>query len=86
MKTKNKLLQRIAACSVTAALLASASPLRLSEKMTVQAAETATVSNPIIWADVPDEDIIRVGDTYYMISTTMYFSPGAPIIDRKSVV
>ncbi len=27
--------------------------------------------NPIIFADVPDMSMIRVGDTYYMSSTTM---------------
>ena len=39
-----------------------------------------TFNNPLIFADVPDKDIIRVGDTYYMISTTMHLSPGAPIM------
>ena len=23
-----------------------------------------TYTNPVIWADVPDQDVIRVGDTY----------------------
>ena len=27
--------------------------------------------NPVINSDFPDPDIIRVGDTYYMASTTM---------------
>ena len=36
--------------------------------------------NPIIWADVPDPCIIRVGDVYYMSSTTMHMSPGLPIM------
>ncbi|KAL6610838.1 Arabinanase/levansucrase/invertase [Neocallimastix sp. 'constans'] len=44
-----------------------------------------TVRNPIIWADVPDDDIIRVDDTYYMVSTTMFFSPGAPIMKSKDL-
>lgn len=35
---------------------------------------------PIIKADYPDPDIIRVGDTYYMISTTMHFMPGGVIL------
>ena len=30
--------------------------------------------------DYPDLDVIRVDDTYYMISTTMYFMPGAVIL------
>ena len=33
-----------------------------------------TKRNPVIYSDFPDPDIIRVGDTYYMASTTMHFS------------
>src|SRR5699024_7073618 len=42
--------------------------------------------NPIIWADVPDPSIIRVGDTYYMSSTTMHFTPGVPIMKSDDLV
>lgn len=49
-------------------------------------AATSVVNNPIIWSDVPDDDVIRVGDTYYMVSTTMFFSPGAPIMKSKDLV
>jgi len=42
--------------------------------------------NPIIWADVPDLAIIRVGSTYYMSSTTMHLSPGLPIMKSKDLV
>lgn len=42
--------------------------------------------NPIIWADVPDMSMIRVGDTYYMSSTTMHFNPGVPIMKSKDLV
>lgn len=38
------------------------------------------VENPMLWADVPDPDVLRVGDTYYMVSTTMHLMPGAPIM------
>ena len=31
----------------------------------------ATFENPMIFADVPDLDIIRVDDTYYMVSSTL---------------
>ena len=31
--------------------------------------------NPMIWADYPDLDVIRVEDTYYMVSTTMHMMP-----------
>ena len=42
--------------------------------------------NPVIWADVPDVSTIRVGDTYYMSSTTMHMSPGLPIMKSKDLV
>ena len=39
-----------------------------------------TITNPVIFADVPDPDIIRVDDTFYMVSTTMHMSPGVPVM------
>lgn len=47
---------------------------------------SAQASNPIIFADVPDMSMIRVGDTYYMSSTTMHMSPGIPIMKSKDLV
>ena len=49
-------------------------------------AETAATTNPILHADVPDIAMIRVGDTYYMSSTTMHLSPGLPIMKSKDLV
>jgi beta-xylosidase len=43
-------------------------------------------TNPIIFADVPDISMMRVGDTYYMSSTTMHMSPGVPIMKSKDLV
>lgn len=43
------------------------------------------ISNPIIRADMPDPDLLRVGDTYYMVSTTMFFVPGAPVLRSKDL-
>lgn len=37
-------------------------------------------TNPIIKTDFPDPSVIRVEDTYYMLSTTMHFRPGAVIL------
>src|ERR1043165_8444603 len=42
--------------------------------------------NPIIFADVPDVSIVRVGDTYYMSSTTMHLSPGVPVMKSNDLV
>lgn len=46
----------------------------------------AGAMNPIIHADVPDMAMIRVGDTYYMSSTTMHLSPGLPIMKSQDLV
>jgi beta-xylosidase len=43
-------------------------------------------TNPIIYADVPDISIIRVGNSYYMSSTTMHMSPGVPIMKSTDLV
>ncbi len=37
-------------------------------------------TNPILKADFPDPDVIRVGDTYYMLCATMHFMPGGVIL------
>lgn len=42
--------------------------------------------NPVIFADVPDMSMIRVGSTYYMSSTTMHLSPGVPIMKSTDLV
>jgi len=46
----------------------------------------AQAQNPVIFADVPDMSIVRVGDTYYMSSTTMHMSPGVPIMKSNDLV
>src|SRR5687767_15471917 len=49
-------------------------------------AQVKLAHNPIIFADVPDMAMIRVGDVYYMSSTTMHMSPGVPIMKSKDLV
>ncbi|MCR4769867.1 MAG: family 43 glycosylhydrolase [Bacteroidaceae bacterium] len=46
----------------------------------------AKYKNPIINGDFPDPDVIRVGDTFYMVSTTMFYFPGATILKSKDLV
>lgn len=45
-----------------------------------------TGSANIIMADYPDPDVIRVDDTYYMISTTMHMMPGAVILRSHNLL
>ncbi len=42
--------------------------------------------NPVVFSDFPDPDVIRVGDTFYMVTTTMVHFPGATIIKSKDLV
>lgn len=46
----------------------------------------AVVSYPTLYSDIPDPDIIRVGETYYMTSTTMNLCPGVPIMKSTDLV
>src|SRR5690606_41256360 len=60
--------------------------LLISLIVSVAAFGQSSAENPIIHADVPDVSIIRVGDTYYMSSTTMHMSPGVPIMKSTDLV
>ena len=45
-----------------------------------------TFTNPILWGDWPDPDVIRVGDDFFMVSTSMHYVPGCPILRSKDLV
>ncbi|HVS96064.1 MAG TPA: glycoside hydrolase 43 family protein [Puia sp.] len=45
-----------------------------------------TYANPVIMADFPDVDVIRVGDTYYLLATTMFTFPGVPLLESHDLV
>ncbi|MBC7846698.1 MAG: glycoside hydrolase 43 family protein [Flavobacterium sp.] len=53
---------------------------------TVVNSQENKAKNPLIYADVPDLSMIRVGDTYYMSSTTMHVNPGVPIMKSTDLV
>ena len=43
------------------------------------------ITNPVLKMDMPDIDIIKDGDNFYMVSTTMFFMPGGPILRSKDL-
>ncbi|MDZ7288749.1 MAG: family 43 glycosylhydrolase [candidate division KSB1 bacterium] len=45
-----------------------------------------TYTNPVIYSDYPDPDVIRVDSTYYMVSTTMFIFPGVTILKSYDLV
>ncbi|SMH43407.1 Carbohydrate binding domain-containing protein [Rathayibacter oskolensis] len=85
---------------VAAGLLATAVPARAAEEWSPRSFLTSTdrgdgtYSVPLLNADVPDVSVERVPaaendegrDLYYMISTTMHLSPGAPIMKSYDLV
>ncbi|KAH7145541.1 glycosyl hydrolase, partial [Dactylonectria estremocensis] len=58
-------------------------PIILSIAVLVMA---ETFSNPVIWEDLADNEVHRVGDTFYMSASTMHYSPGAPILRSYDLV
>lgn len=45
-----------------------------------------TFTNPPLYADFPDPDIIRVGDDFYLVTTTFVNSPGVTMLHSKDLV
>src|SRR5687768_17670684 len=45
-----------------------------------------TYKNPVVHADYSDPDAIRVGDDYYMISSSFNHIPGLPILHSRDLV
>ncbi len=43
------------------------------------------INNPFIPTDLPDMDVIKANGYYYMVSTTMFFMPGGPILRSKDL-
>ena len=46
----------------------------------------STYKNPVLWEDLADIDVFRVGNEYYYSASTMAFSPGAPILKSGDLV
>jgi xylan 1,4-beta-xylosidase len=45
-----------------------------------------TFTNPAIFVDYPDPDIIRVGEDFYMVSSSFTDAPGVPVCHSKDLV
>lgn len=42
--------------------------------------------NPVIWEDLPDPEVIRVQNVYYMSASSFAYSPGAPVLQSHDLV
>ncbi len=43
------------------------------------------IENPLFLADMPDPDVLRAGDAFYMVSTTMFYMPAVPILKSNDL-
>ena len=59
---------------------------KLISKVWVSDNGNGTYKNPVINADYSDPDAIRVGDDYYIISSSFNHIPGLPILHSKDLV
>ena len=85
-RNKNLGWKKACAAMMAAAMTITMLPVNSMAQTSATAVESGKFSNPVIYADVPDMDIIRVNDTYYMVSTTMHLSPVCTIMKSKDLV
>lgn len=45
-----------------------------------------TYTNPVLFSDYSDPDILRVGQDFYLVASTFTFSPGLPILHSRDLV
>lgn len=45
-----------------------------------------TYENPVLFADYSDPDAVRVGDDFYLVSSSFLAAPGLPILHSKDLV
>jgi len=48
--------------------------------------QNETYQNPVLYGDYSDPDVIRVGDDYYMVSSSFCNSPAIPLLHSKDLV
>ncbi len=59
---------------------------KMASKVWVADNGNGTYQNPVINADYSDPDAIRVGDDYYLVSSSFNHSPGLPILHSKDLI
>lgn len=78
--------RRCCAALALAAAVPLASPGHAAQPGWTPDNGNGTYTNPLMWADWPDPDVIRVDDRFYFISTSMHYVPGCPIAVSKDLV
>src|SRR5215217_5231427 len=85
IQQKNKMKGYCLIFLTTLALISTAQKQTVS-KVWVADNGDGTYKNPILHADYSDPDAVRVGDDFYMISSSFEDVPGLPILQSKDLV
>jgi len=87
MSSHNKRTIILLSCTIIIVLVSSILILQKALFTSIEHDESTFIaSNPIIFADAPDPDVIRVDDAYYMVTTSMHMMPGTPIMKSMDLV
>ncbi|KAG6003612.1 hypothetical protein E4U21_001857 [Claviceps maximensis] len=54
--------------------------------LVVQASATSLAAQPVLWEDLADLDVFRVGNDFYYSASTMHYSPGAPLLHSTDLI
>lgn len=52
----------------------------------LSSARSESYANPVLWEDLPDPEVFRVNNAYYMSASSFHFSPGAPLLKSYNLV
>jgi beta-xylosidase len=91
MKNMNRKFTRIAGAALLPLALAACQSVPTSQptghgEPWVADLGDGRYKNPVLHADYSDPDAIRVGDTYYMTSSSFNSAPGLPLLSSKDMV
>ena len=74
----------VLSCSLISLFAAAQQPY--VSKVWVSDKKNGTYKNPVLYADYSDPDACRVGDDYYLVSSSFDGVPGLPILHSKDLV
>ncbi len=75
-----------AGVAAAASSSSNAAPTGLAAKHWTADNGNGTYSNPLFYEEFEDPDVIRVGDDYYLASTTMHMNPAVMLMHSKDLV
>ncbi len=79
MSSRFRLLAALSVLTATSSFAAAPAPW-------VPDLGNGTYKNPVLFADYSDPDAVRVGDDYYLTSSSFLAAPGLPILHSKDLV